>query len=179
MINFNCINLKKKKLKKTQKILEQDQIDKIIKRIAYQILENNSQELEIFLIGIKNNGYVLAELIYDQLKEISNLNITLYSIQINKKDPLKSIEHNFDLKKMKNKSIVLIDDVLNSGRTLLYGVKFLLDIPLSNFNTAVLIDRNHKKYPIKIDFKGISLSTSIEENVSVVFEKNNAFAIIN
>jgi pyrimidine operon attenuation protein/uracil phosphoribosyltransferase len=166
-------------LKKTQKNLEQDQIDKIIKRIAYQILENNSQELEIFLIGIKNNGYVLAELIYHQLKEISNLNITLYSIQINKKDPLKSIEHNFDLKKMKNKSIVLIDDVLNSGRTLLYGVKFLLDIPLSNFNTAVLIDRNHKKYPIKIDFKGISLSTSIEENVSVVFEKNNAFAIIN
>lgn len=166
-------------MKKTQKILEQDQIDKIIKRIAYQILENNSQELEIFLIGIKNNGYVLAELIYHQLKEISNLNITLYSIQINKKDPLKSIEHNFDLKKMKNKSIVLIDDVLNSGRTLLYGVKFLLDIPLSNFNTAVLIDRNHKKYPIKIDFKGISLSTSIEENVSVVFEKNNAFAIIN
>jgi pyrimidine operon attenuation protein/uracil phosphoribosyltransferase len=166
-------------LKKTQKILEQDQIDKIIKRIAYQILENNSQELEIFLIGIKNNGYVLAELIYHQLKQISNLNIILYSIQINKKDPLKSIEHNFDLKKMKNKSIVLIDDVLNSGRTLLYGVKFLLDIPLSNFNTAVLIDRNHKKYPIKIDFKGISLSTSIEENVSVVFEKNNAFAIIN
>jgi pyrimidine operon attenuation protein/uracil phosphoribosyltransferase len=166
-------------LKKTQKILEQDQIDKIIKRIAYQILENNSEELEIFLIGIKNNGYVLAELIYHQLKQISNLNITLYSIQINKKDPLKSIEHNFDLKKMKNKSIVLIDDVLNSGRTLLYGVKFLLDIPLSNFNTAVLIDRNHKKYPIKIDFKGISLSTSIEENVSVVFEKNNAFAVIN
>ena len=166
-------------MKKTQKILEQDQIDKIIKRIAYQILENNSQELEIFLIGIKNNGYVLAELIYHQLKQISNLNIILYSIQINKKDPLKSIEHNFDLKKMKNKSIVLIDDVLNSGRTLLYGVKFLLDIPLSNFNTAVLIDRNHKKYPIKIDFKGISLSTSIEENVSVVFEKNNAFAIIN
>ena len=166
-------------MKKTQKILEQDQIDKIIKRIAYQILENNSEELEIFLIGIKNNGYILAELIYHQLKHISNLNITLYSIQINKKDPLKGIEHNFDLKKMKNKSIVLIDDVLNSGRTLLYGVKFLLNIPLSNFNTAVLIDRNHKKYPIKIDFKGISLSTSIEENVSVIFEKNNAFAIIN
>lgn len=166
-------------MKKTQKILDQDQIDKIIKRIAYQILENNSEELEIFLIGIKNNGYILAELIYHQLKHISNLNVTLYSIQINKKDPLKSIEHNFDLKKMKNKSIVLIDDVLNSGRTLLYGVKFLLDIPLSNFNTAVLIDRNHKKYPIKIDFKGISLSTSIEENVSVIFEKNNAFAIIN
>jgi pyrimidine operon attenuation protein/uracil phosphoribosyltransferase len=166
-------------LKKTQKILEQDQINKIIKRIAYQILENNSEELEIFLIGIKNNGYILAELIYHQLKHISNLNITLYSIQINKKNPLKGIEHNFDLKKMKNKSIVLIDDVLNSGRTLLYGVKFLLDIPLSNFNTAVLIDRNHKKYPIKIDFKGISLSTSIEENVSVIFEKNNAFATIN
>ena len=97
---------------------------------------------------------------------------------INKKNPLDIIDSNFELDEMKNKSIVLIDDVLNSGKTLLYGVKFLLDIPLSNFNTVVLIDRNHKKFPIKIDFKGISLSTSIDENVNVVFEKNNSFAII-
>ena len=84
----------------------------------------------------------------------------------------------FELIQMKNKSVVLIDDVLNSGKTLIYGVKYLLDIPLSNFNTAVLIDRNHKKFPIKIDFKGISLSTSIEENVNVVFDKNKSYAII-
>jgi pyrimidine operon attenuation protein/uracil phosphoribosyltransferase len=99
-------------------------------------------------------------------------------LKINKKNPLKSPELNFDLNKMKNKSIILIDDVLNSGRTLLYSVKFILDIPLSNFNTAVLVDRNHKKFPIKIDFKGISLSTSIEENVNVVFDKNKSHAFI-
>ena len=79
---------------------------------------------------------------------------------------------------MKNKSVVLIDDVLNSGKTLIYAVKYILDVPLSKFNTSVLIDRNHKKFPIKIDFKGISLSTSIEENVNVVFENNKSYAFI-
>ena len=72
----------------------------------------------------------------------------------------------------------MIDDVLNSGKTLIYAAKFILDIPLFNFKTAVLIDRNHKKFPIKIDFKGISLSTSIEENVNVIFKKNKCYAII-
>ena len=88
------------------------------------------------------------------------------------------MEFDFKLMEMKNKSIILIDDVLNSGRTLLYGVKFILGIPLSNFNTVVLVDRNHKKFPIKVDFKGISLSTSIEENVNVVFENNKSYAFI-
>ena len=72
--------------------------------------------------------------------------------------------------------MVLVDDVLHSGTTLIYGIKHFLQVPLKQFNTAVLVDRNHKKYPVKADFKGISLSTSINENVSVVFEKWNYFA---
>ena len=72
--------------------------------------------------------------------------------------------------------MVLVDDVLHSGTTLIYGIKHFLEVPLKQFNTAVLVDRNHKKYPVKADFKGISLSTSINENVSVVFEKENYFA---
>ena len=161
-----------------KKILNQDQINKIVKRIAYQIHEKNSNESHIFLIGIKKNGYTLANLINKELELISQSFIKLNYLIINKKNPLDIIDSNFELDEMKNKSIVLIDDVLNSGKTLLYGVKFLLDIPLSNFNTVVLIDRNHKKFPIKIDFKGISLSTSIDENVNVVFEKDNSFAVI-
>ena len=71
-----------------------------------------------------------------------------------------------------NKSLVLVDDVLNSGTTLIYGVRHFLDVSLKKFKTAVLIDRNHKKYPIKADFKGISLSTSLLEHVQVVFNEN-------
>jgi len=165
-------------LRQQNKILNQDKINKIIKRIAFQIHEKNQNEFEIFLIGIYKNGYMLSELIKNELQIISNLKINLCCLKINKKEPFKGIESDFELIQIKNKSIVLIDDVLNSGKTLVYGVKHLLEVPLSNFNTVVLIDRNHKKFPIKIDFKGISLSTSIEENVNVVFDKNKSYAII-
>ena len=165
-------------MKKTNIILDQDQINKIVKRIAYQIHETNNKESHVFLIGIHKNGFLLAQLINEELKLISNSIIELCSIKINKKDPKNNSHCDIDLSKMKNKSVVLIDDVLNSGKTLIYAVKYILDVPLSKFNTSVLIDRNHKKFPIKIDFKGISLSTSIEENVNVVFENNKSYAFI-
>jgi len=66
--------------------------------------------------------------------------------------------------------LVLVDDVLNSGTTLIYGVKHFLEVPLKKFKTAVLVNRNHKKYPIKADFKGISLSTSLHEHVNIHLE---------
>ena len=160
------------------KILGQDRINKIIKRIAFQIHEKNLNESEIILIGILKNGFILSSLIEIELQKISKSKIQLLSIKVNKKSPLNSVELSSDLNKIKNKSLVLIDDVLNSGKTLIHCVKYLLDVPLANFNTVVLIDRNHKKYPIKIDFKGLSLSTSIKENVSVVFDKNNSYAFI-
>ena len=78
----------------------------------------------------------------------------------------------------KNKSVVIVDDVLHSGATLIYGIKHFLEVPLKKIHTAVLVDRNHKMYPVKADFKGISLSTSINENVAVIFEKNNYYAIL-
>ena len=165
-------------MKKTNKILNQDQINKIVKRIAYQIYEKNNNESHIFLIGIHRNGFTLAQLISKELKLISNSIIELCALKINKKDPNNNPHCEIDKFKMKNKSVVLIDDVLNSGKTLIYAVKYILDVPLSKFKTSVLIDRNHKKFPIKIDFKGISLSTSIEENINVVFKKDSSYASI-
>jgi pyrimidine operon attenuation protein/uracil phosphoribosyltransferase len=72
----------------------------------------------------------------------------------------------------------LVDDVLNSGTTLMYGIKYFLDVPLKRFKTAVLVNRNHKKYPVKADFKGISLSTSINEHVEVSFDEKNSKAFL-
>ena len=161
------------------KILNTDQIKKIVKRIAYQIQENNLEYSEIILIGVYNNGYMLAKIIEKELKQISKSSIKLISIKINKENPLDKIDLDYKKEYLKNKSIVLIDDVLHTGRTLIYCVKHLLDMSPRNFNTVVLVDRNHKKFPIKVDFKGISLSTSMSEHVEVVFEKNESYVVIN
>ena len=160
------------------KILNADQIKKIVKRIAYQIHENNLEYPEIILIGVHKNGYTLAEKINKELKQISKSNIKLVSIKINKKNPLEEIELDCKKEYLKNKVIVLVDDVLHTGKTLIYCVKHLLEITPKNFNSVVLIDRNHKKFPIKVDFKGISLSTFISDHVEVVFEDNNSYAFI-
>jgi pyrimidine operon attenuation protein/uracil phosphoribosyltransferase len=160
------------------KILNTNQIKKIVKRIAYQIHENNLEYPEIILIGVHKNGYTLAEKINKELKQISKSNIKLVSIKINKKNPLEEIKLDCKKEYLKNKVIVLVDDVLHTGKTLIYCVKHLLEITPKNFNTVVLIDRNHKKFPIKVDFKGISLSTFISDHVEVVFEDNNSYAFI-
>ena len=160
------------------KILNTNQIKKIVKRIAYQIHENNLEYPEIILIGVHKNGYTLAEKINKELKQISKSNIKLVSIKINKKNPLEEIELDCKKEYLKNKVIVLVDDVLHTGKTLIYCVKHLLEITPKNFNTVVLIDRNHKKFPIKVDFKGISLSTFISDHVEVIFEDNNSYAFI-
>lgn len=152
-------------------ILNHEQIQHKIKRIAYQIYETNLEEKEIVLAGISKNGYEFAQRLKKWLEEISPLKIILCEVGIDKKNPLGEITTSLDKSEYKDKSVILADDVLNSGTTLIYGVKHFLEVPLKQFKTAVLVDRNHKKYPVKADFKGISLSTSIHETVKLSFEK--------
>lgn len=161
-----------------QIILSHDQIQHKIRRIAYQIYETFVDEKEIVIAGIASNGYNLAELLANSLKEISDLNVLLCEVHVDKKNPFSPITTSLKPEEYQNKGLVLVDDVLHSGTTLIYGVKHFLDVPLSKFKTAVLVDRNHKKYPVKADFKGISLSTSIKEHVNVVFENGQALAYL-
>tara|TARA_Y200000002_G_C22591641_1_gene625484 strand:- start:402 stop:914 length:513 start_codon:yes stop_codon:yes gene_type:complete len=159
-------------------ILNDEQINHKIRRIAYQIYESNVEEKEVILAGIQKNGYVLAEKIKKKFEEISNIKGVLCAVKINKKNPTQQITTSLALDEYANKSLVLIDDVLHSGTTLIYGIKHFLETPLKQFKTAVLVNRNHKKYPVKADFKGISLSTSINEHVSVVFEESESKVIL-
>lgn len=159
-------------------LLNTVQINQKIKRIAYQIYESNSNEKEVIIAGIVGNGYIFAERLVKTLKEISSLNVILCQVNINKKKPLETISTSLEVKDYKNKSLVLVDDVLNSGTTLIYGVKHFLDVPLKRFKTAVLVNRNHKKYPVKADFKGVSLSTSIKEHIQIDFLENEAKAYL-
>ena len=163
---------------KKNSILTHEEINHKIKRIAYQIYESNSSEKELVIAGIANNGYIFAQELAKVISEISSINISLCKVVINKKNPLESIKTSLTPDQYKNKSLVLVDDVLNSGTTLIYGIKHFLDVPLKRFKTAVLVNRNHKKYPVKADFKGISLSTSIQEHVVVEFNKNETIAYL-
>ena len=159
-------------------ILNHEQIKNKTRRIAYEIYESNSNEKEIIIAGINGNGYVFAQKIAQILKDISDLEIQLCIVEIDKKHPLNEIKTDISPNDYKNKSLILIDDVLNSGATLIYGIKHFLEVPLKHFQTAVLINRNHKKYPVKADFKGLSLSTSMHERVNVVFEENDSYAVL-
>ncbi len=163
---------------KANLILNQEQINQKIKRIAYQIYESNSNEKEVIIAGIVGNGFIFAEKLVATLEEISTLKIVTCQVFVNKKKPLEPITTSLDVNDYKNKSLVLVDDVLNSGTTLIYGVKHFLNVPLKRFKTAVLVNRNHKKYPVKADFKGISLSTSIKEHIQVEFSENDAKAYL-
>ena len=159
-------------------ILTHDEIKHKIRRIAYQIYESNVNEKEVILAGIDKNGYIFAKQLHDALSKISDLNPILCKVTIDKKNPRNPIFTSVKEDDYKNKSVVLVDDVLNSGTTLIYGVKHFLNVPLKRFKTAVLVNRNHKKYPVKADFKGISLSTSLHEHVEVVLEGKEFKALL-
>lgn len=159
-------------------ILNKFQIAHKIKRMAYQVYETNVSETEVVIAGIKENGYILAEKIKMEVENISPIKVTLCEVFIDKKNPTKPVTTSLAPDKYTNKSLLLVDDVLHSGTTLIYGVKHFLEVPLKQFKTAVLVDRNHKKYPVKVDFKGISLSTSLNENINVIFEKDKERAVL-
>lgn len=159
-------------------ILSNQEINHKIKRIGYQIFETFVDENEIIIAGIANSGYIFAQKIAKQLQEISTIKVTLCEVKINKLNPQDTIITSIPKEAYQNKGLVLVDDVLSTGTTLIYGVKHFLDVPLKKFKTAVLVDRNHKKYPVKADFKGISLSTSLHEHIQVVFEEDNAFVYL-
>ena len=150
-------------------ILDNEQIEHKIRRIAYQIYESNVDETNLIIAGIAKNGFIFAKRLKLVLEEISDLKIELCEVRIDKKNPLNQVKTSLSPLAYENKSIVLADDVLNSGTTLIYGVKHFLEVPLKQFKTVVLVDRSHKKYPVKADFKGISLSTSLNETVKVHF----------
>ena len=161
-------------------ILNHKQIQHKIRRIAYQIYESNVDEEKIIIAGIEGGGLKFAKKIQKVLEEITSAEIVLCKVSMDKRNPLKSGVNTSILEAdYRNEPVVLVDDVLNSGSTLIYGVHHFLKTPLKRLKTAVLVNRNHKKYPVKADFKGISLSTSLQEHVEVVFESNKDRVCLN
>ena len=153
-------------------ILNSHQIDQKINRIAWQIYEDNAGEKGVILAGILSSGYSVAEKLAAALKKISPLQVDLVSIKINKhsqydEEARISIGH----EDLKDKIVILVDDVLNSGKTMMYALRPFLTADLKKLRTVVLVDRNHKRYPVSADFAGLSLATTLQEHVSVILDE--------
>ncbi|MFI5222233.1 MAG: phosphoribosyltransferase family protein [Bacteroidia bacterium] len=158
--------------KKTQ-ILDDSRVKQILKRIAYQVYENNFNETELIITGIEGNGYVIASMLAENISAICRLKLKLVKISVNKKDPSESsTQLHSDHTDIENKNILIVDDVLNSGRTMFHAFLPLIKARAKKIHTMALVDRDYKEFPIRADFIGISLSTTMQEHVEVVIEKN-------
>ncbi|MFT5168068.1 MAG: pyrimidine operon attenuation protein/uracil phosphoribosyltransferase [Saprospiraceae bacterium] len=150
------------------KILDERQIKQKIKRLAIQILEKNLKEGEIILAGINNNGMGFAKMIYKELNKISENKITLTRIRLSPANPLESeVTIEMPLDDIANKVIIIVDDVANTGRTIFYAMKPLMNILPKKVQVAVLVDRKHKSFPIEVDYVGLSLATTMRESIDV------------
>lgn len=151
-------------------ILDKQQIEQKINRIAYQILEDNLGEKEIVLAGIWDRGYKLALRLQNVLTEIADFKITLLRVDLEKQNSKLVAKTDLGESEWKNKVIILVDDVLNSGKTLAYGLGVFLNTPHKKIRTVVLVDRSHKIFPIATDFVGLELATILKEHVDVVMD---------
>src|SRR5690554_6564851 len=150
-------------------ILNSEQIEQRIIRIAYQILEDSIEEKELVFAGIADRGYIFAERIIKELKKISKQKISLIKISLDKNSTSLKANTDIDVSNAKDKVVILVDDVLNSGRTLAYGLSVFLNVSLKKMRVVVLIDRSHHDYPVYSDFAGLKLSTVLKEHVSDIF----------
>jgi len=162
-----------------QEILSTLQIELKIQRLAHQLLENCFEEKEIFIGGIHGNGFLLATRLVSILNSASDVKIHLFEININKDEPWSEpITLTMAPEQMKNGFIVLVDDVFNSGKTMQFALTEILRFPTKAIKTLTLVDRKHRRFPIKADFVGLSLSTTLKERVEIQFEGTTAKAFL-
>lgn len=150
-------------------VLDAKQIDQKIERMSWEIYENNYLEKHIVIAGICPKGSVLSQRLSEYLTGISSLKVDTIEVTLDKENPLSSEVTVSSHSTLDNKVVVLVDDVLNSGKTLIYGAQYFLNQPVKKLMTAVLIDRNYKRFPIKADVVGLTLATTLQEHVNVKF----------
>ena len=151
-------------------ILNHLQIEQKINRIAHEIYEYNYEEQEIVIAGIADRGYVLAQKICNVLAKISPIKIKLLEIRIDKKNlTLDNFSLQVNENDLTNKVVLVVDDVLNTGKTLIYAIHPFLKFNIKKIATIVLVDRNHNLFPVRADYVGLSMATTLQEHVSVEF----------
>lgn len=162
-----------------QEILTNQEIEQKINRLAHQIIENCFEEGEIHIGGIVGNGVHLTNKLSVIIKQHSDLKVNTFEININKSEPWSEpITLSADVDSLKNGFIILVDDVLNSGKTMQYALTEILRFPTKAIKTVALVDRKHRRFPIKADFVGLGLSTTLKERVEIILDKSEQKAYL-
>jgi pyrimidine operon attenuation protein/uracil phosphoribosyltransferase len=159
------------------RILDSEQIRQKITRIAFEIYEHNFEETDLVLVGIAPNGYVFAELLREELSRISPFTLTLHRLELDKLAPAQqNLTLTPETGNLQNKVVILVDDVLNTGRTLAYSLPLFLDAQARKIEIATLIDRHHTLFPVSATYTGYSLATTLKEHIQVTFPEDGNFA---
>src|SRR5690554_2726257 len=160
-------------------VLDERQINQKLDRIAYEIVENNFDDEKLFLVGIKGTGFEIAKELAERLEKIGEPAIHCFGLIVEKKNPLEhDISTTISIEAFDNNTIILIDDVINSGRTMQYALIKLLERPTKRVKTVALVDRKHRSFPIRCDYVGLTLSTTLKDRVEVELENvKRAFLI--
>jgi pyrimidine operon attenuation protein/uracil phosphoribosyltransferase len=146
-------------------VLEKESINRKLRRMALEVAEQNIEEEELIIAGIAGNGEVVAKYLISELNKVCALKTVPITIQLNKKDPVSvSFDRNLDFD---GKVIILIDDVANTGKTMLYALKPFLASHPKKIQTLVLVERSHKLFPVQTDYTGLSITTTLQEHISV------------
>ena len=159
-------------------ILDSAQVKQKIRRMAYEIYEHNFNEKVIVIAGIDGQGYMLARLLIKEVESISPIKAMLVKLILDKSAPQQSdVTLDCNIKDLQKKCIILVDDVLNTGRTFAYGLKPFLSIEVKKIETAVLVNRSHTLFPIYPQYTGYELATTIRDHVEVTLGEETAVYI--
>lgn len=160
-------------MKEASIVLNAVQIQQKIERIAFEIMETTFETPTIYIGGISGNGFLFAERLVLKLNDISDQKIMLFEIKVNKDKPLEeAISLSVDDTNISQSTVILVDDVINSGRTMMHAVRRLLQNQLNVLKVATMVNRTHRRYPVHADFVGINIATTLRDNITVVFGKN-------
>jgi pyrimidine operon attenuation protein/uracil phosphoribosyltransferase len=156
-------------------VLDAAQVKQKIRRMAFEIYERNFKEKNIVIAGIDGQGYVLSKLLKKEVETISDIRVMLVKVSLDKMTPQQGdVMLDCEIKDVKKKCIIIVDDVLNTGRTLAYGLKPFLSTEIKKIETAVLVNRSHTSFPIAPQYTGYELSTTLKEHVEVMLGKETA-----
>ena len=144
-----------------------------IKRISLEVYEEVFNDKKLTVFGISKNGYEIAKKIKNFLEEYTNLEINIYKIDILKSDEIK-IEKKYEIN---NSTVLLVDDVMQSGKTLQFVISNLIKFNPSKIKTSVIVNRDQTLFPVKVDFSGVKLSTSVNEHVNFIVDEKKEFSV--
>ncbi|WP_421977967.1 phosphoribosyltransferase family protein [Roseivirga seohaensis] len=154
-------------LKEKKQILDKSQIEQKIRRMAYEIYEQNHELKQIVLVGVAENGLKISSMLKKEIESISKISVHVAKLSVEKDAPVQPQVQFSDFPEIEQFTMVLVDDVMNSGRTMIYALDPFLKMGAKKIQTAVLVNRSHKRFPISVDYKGLELATTIQEHIQV------------